>query len=268
MKKRIISMFLIVSIIASLFAVSAVSTSAASKAAKPIITSILPINGKLNVKWYHNGKYTKMYGIAWQEWGSGKWKYNYTKKSSQKTFDITGLTPYKNYNIRVCAYDLNGNRSELSNQKVINWNASIISSEKTVKKNAIGEQRVYLTLKLGNQFYYSQDSIYRLSGIYYNVASKSVFTSTQGIKKTTGEFDRYSTDTNKIVLNIFKIPSSNKDKAELKSILKGVHKVEELVQVQAVFVFKDKDGHTYTHKSGWSKVFYYDYSEYAKGYLS
>lgn len=257
MKKRLLSIFLIVSIIISVFAVGAVSASATSKAAKPIITTILPINGKLNINWYHNGKQTKLYGIAIQEW-YGEWKAYYTDNSSQKYFNITGLKPYKNYNIRICAYDLNGNRSEPSNQKVINWNASINSKKLTCR----GRYN-YVELNFGNQFC-KPDGYY----VYYNVAAFTRATNKQGMSVLSKKYV-YSTKNNNTMYSynthkdlIFATPTTSREKVEIKQSLEGVHRYKRIYQVQAVFLINGKE-----HCSGWSRPCVVDLSNSLKEYL-
>lgn len=114
MKKRIISIFLIISIIASLFAISAVSTSAYSKTTSaPKLVSVLPYNGKLNVNWTHNGYATTAYCVWLHEFGRPvtEWKKYYTVN---KYINISGLKPNTNYNIKVSAKDKNGNHSKYS----------------------------------------------------------------------------------------------------------------------------------------------------------
>ena len=153
MKKRIISIFLIVSIIVSVCAIGMTSFSAATCNAKvPKVISVVPYNGKLNVNWSHDGKNTKLYCVALHEFGTptNKWIYYYTKNSKTKYLNITGLKSYKNYDLRVKAYDLNNTWSNPSNEKVvINWNASISGTYSRVNKS--------VNLRFGKQFYYPAD---------------------------------------------------------------------------------------------------------------
>ena len=115
MKKRIVSIFLIVSIIVSVCAVGIVSTSAATcKAAIPTLGAVLPYkNGNfINVNWSHSSKNTRLYGVAFNELGTNNWIYKYTKNSKGRYLNVSGLKSYTNYSVRVYAYDLNGIRSE------------------------------------------------------------------------------------------------------------------------------------------------------------
>ena len=116
MNKRIISIFLIVSIIASSFAISAVSTSAYSTPTGPISKSVLPYSdGKyINVNWQHDGLLTKKYCISYAELGKENWKSIYTNSSAQKYINIAGLNRDKTYKIRVSALGLNKQYSRYS----------------------------------------------------------------------------------------------------------------------------------------------------------
>ena len=69
MKKRIISIFLILSIVASLFAVSAISTSAVTI---PTITSVVVYPTKINVNWT-KGSNISYYAVWVLNKSTGKW---------------------------------------------------------------------------------------------------------------------------------------------------------------------------------------------------
>ena len=119
MKKRLISIFLIVSIIISIFAVSAVSTSAFSKyTSAPKLVSVLPYNSQLNINWSHNGYATTAYCIWLHEWGTptNVWKRHYALTSY---INIKGLKANTYYDIKVSAIDEVGNHSKYSNVAVV-----------------------------------------------------------------------------------------------------------------------------------------------------
>ena len=86
MKKRIISMFLIVSIIASLFAVSAFSSSAVTT---PTITSIVVYPTKINVNWT-KGSNISYYAVWVLNKSTGKWS---AYKSSKTYINFDKLKP-------------------------------------------------------------------------------------------------------------------------------------------------------------------------------
>lgn len=106
MKKRIISIFLIVSIIVSVCAIGFVTSSASSRVSTPQITSILVYPNKIRVYWSHDSKNTKLYGIGYCEQGKANYTFKYTTNSKARYYDFTtGFTPQKSYNIKMCAYE-------------------------------------------------------------------------------------------------------------------------------------------------------------------
>ena len=128
MKKRLVSIFLIVSIVASIFAVSAVSTSAACKADRPTLKAVLPYkDGKyINVNWSHNGRNTKFFGVSFREVGkTSPSGCRYTANSKGIYLNINGLKANTNYEVRVYVYDLNGQRSLSSDSFYVSTNPTI-----------------------------------------------------------------------------------------------------------------------------------------------
>lgn len=118
MKKRIISIFLIVSIIVSLFAISAVNTSAYSKyASAPTLTSVTTKGYSLHVSWSHNGYATQFYTVWAHKWGTDATKSkNWVKFTSfDKSINIQCLQSGATYDIKVSAHDEMGNESKYSN---------------------------------------------------------------------------------------------------------------------------------------------------------
>lgn len=118
MKKRIISIFLIVSIVVSLLAISAANTSAYSKyAPAPKLTSITTKGYNLHVTWTHSGYATEWYTVWVHKWytdpkQSSNWK-KYT--SYGKSIDIGSLENGATYDIKVSAHDEMGYESKYSN---------------------------------------------------------------------------------------------------------------------------------------------------------
>lgn len=128
MKKRLVSIFLIVSIVASIFAVSAVSTSAACKADRPTLKAVLPYkDGRyINVNWSHNGRNTKFFGVSFRETGKTSPSIcRYTANSKGRYLNVNGLKANTNYEVRVYAYDLNGQRSLSSDSFYVSTNPKI-----------------------------------------------------------------------------------------------------------------------------------------------
>ena len=115
MKKRIISIFLIVSIIVSVCAVSAVSTSAYSNmVSAPKNAKVVTDGYCFNVSWSHNNYATLYYHVWLHKWGtkSSKW-IRYT--SFGKSINIGSLENGATYDIKVSAHDKVGNESQYSN---------------------------------------------------------------------------------------------------------------------------------------------------------
>lgn len=140
MKERLVSIFLILSIVASLFAISAVSTSAASTSApsKPTLQYAIPINNgtMLCVRWTHNSLRTKNYRVWISEayhsrdyyYNSNNWKFYDTSSSSSRYLVIKkGLKQHTTYIVKVSAIGTNGKHSDYSNgnTKITNLSAVI-----------------------------------------------------------------------------------------------------------------------------------------------
>ena len=107
MKKRIISIFLILSIVASLFAVSAISTSAVTI---PTITSVVVYPTKINVNWT-KGSNISYYAVWVLNKSTGKWS---AYKSSKTYINFDKLKPGINYGFQVRAVDYQGRISGFS----------------------------------------------------------------------------------------------------------------------------------------------------------
>ena len=102
-KKSIISIVLVLSIIASLFTMSAISTSAAGKPAAPSVTIVNggSANG-LYVRWTSTGD---KYEIAYREKGDNANGAGYTKLQTYSSYlTITGLSSGVCYEVQVRAY--------------------------------------------------------------------------------------------------------------------------------------------------------------------
>ena len=104
MKKRIISMFLIISVLTSLFAVSAVSTSAAAKPATPNVTVWNGGSSQgLYVTW-NNVSNNAVYQVAYRPVGNYRSGQGYTyKTTASKNITLTGLTSGVCYQVQVRA---------------------------------------------------------------------------------------------------------------------------------------------------------------------
>ena len=104
MKKRIVSLFLIISVLTSLFAVSAVSTSAASKPATPSVTIA---NGGSSQGLYVTWKKVAnnaVYTIAYRPVGNYRSGQGYTYRTTANTnITLTGLTSGVCYQVQVRA---------------------------------------------------------------------------------------------------------------------------------------------------------------------
>lgn len=90
MKKRLISIFLIVSIIASIFAISAINTSATSTRTIPMSVWINPTqpSSGFQINWMGNAPCYKLY---WQKAGTGAWSqkgYKYTDNNIKYNFQF------------------------------------------------------------------------------------------------------------------------------------------------------------------------------------
>ena len=98
MKKRIISIFLIISVITSLFAVTAVSSSAATKPATPVVK--IHNGGSANglyVTW-DNISPRATYQIAYRPYGYRAYNYTNTNKTN---ITLTNLTSGVCYQVQV-----------------------------------------------------------------------------------------------------------------------------------------------------------------------
>lgn len=104
MKKRIISMFLIISVLTSLFAVSAVSTSAAAKPATPNVTVWNGGSSQgLYVTW-NNVSNNAVYQVAYRPVGNYRSGQGYTyKTTANRNITLTGLTSGVCYQVQVRA---------------------------------------------------------------------------------------------------------------------------------------------------------------------
>ena len=104
MKKRIISMFLIISVLTSLFAVSAVSTSAAAKPATPNVTVWNGGSSQgLYVTW-NNVSNNAVYQVAYRPVGNYRSGQGYTyKTTANRNITVTGLTSGVCYQVQVRA---------------------------------------------------------------------------------------------------------------------------------------------------------------------
>ena len=168
MKKRLLSIFLIVSIIISVCIVGVTTTSAKTNTpSTPTLKLVIPINNgtMLCVRWEHNGKNTKNYRVWIHEHGQPitKWLHYDTDSSGEKYLVITkGLKPYKNYDVKVSAFGTNEKHSNYTKPiPAVNLNASINSKDKIISGNT-----VFIKLYLGNQAYNSGNTTEN----YYNVA--------------------------------------------------------------------------------------------------
>ena len=114
MKKRIVSIFLILSIVASLFAVSAVSTSAVTT---PTITSIVVYPTKINVNWT-KGSNISYYAVWVLNKSTGKWS---AYKSSKTYINFDKLKPGINYAFQIRAVDNNGRIGSFSKARAVSF---------------------------------------------------------------------------------------------------------------------------------------------------
>lgn len=104
MKKRIISMFIIISVLTSLFTVSAISTSAASKPATPSVTIANGGSSQgLYVTW-NNVSNNAVYQVAYRPVGNYRSGQGYTyKTTANRNITLTGLTSGVCYQVQVRA---------------------------------------------------------------------------------------------------------------------------------------------------------------------
>ena len=114
MKKRLISIFLVVSIIISVFAVSAINTSAA---AKPTITSIRVYPNKINVNWTKVSN-TSYYAVWVLNKSTGKWSA-YPTSANYINFD--SLKPGIEYGFQVRAVDYQGHVGSFSKSQGVKF---------------------------------------------------------------------------------------------------------------------------------------------------
>lgn len=119
MKKRLVSIFLIVSIVASIFAVSTVSISAATTSlAPPTLGKVSNYDGFINVNWSRvsgAAKYCMWYKVG----NNSKWNSVYTTKTY---WNIQHPVPGTKFTIKISAVDYWGEHSaRYSNDKIIRY---------------------------------------------------------------------------------------------------------------------------------------------------
>lgn len=144
MKKRLVSVFLVVSIIISVFAISAINTSARRypTPAAPGLEYAIPIHDgtMLCVRWIHDGRWTKNYHVWLCEKNADRknrknWKEYVTTSSAQKYLVIkSGLKPHTSYIVKISALGTNGSHSVYSDwienkDAVVNLNANIYDAQ-------------------------------------------------------------------------------------------------------------------------------------------
>ena len=141
MKKRIISIFLIISIIASLFAVSAISTSAVTT---PTITSVVVYPTKINVNWT-KGSNISYYAVWVLNKSTGKWS---AYKSSKTYINFDKLKPGINYGFQVRAVDYQGRISGFSASRRVKF--TYPQKPEIVVGGSIKNNRVWLAYGVRN----------------------------------------------------------------------------------------------------------------------
>ena len=117
MRKRIISIFLIVSIIISVFAVGVVSTSAASKAAKPTITCIRVYPNKINVNWTKDSN-TSYYAVWVLNKSTNKWS---AYPTTNNYINFNSLQPKIAYAFQVRGVDKQGRVGAFSKSQGVSF---------------------------------------------------------------------------------------------------------------------------------------------------
>lgn len=119
MKKRIISIFLIVSFIVSMVAVSAVSSSAlTTNLAPPTLGKVSNYNGFININWSRVSG-AEQYCMWYRINDKGKWYGVYTTKNY---WNIQHPVPGTKFTIKISAVDYWGEHSaKYSNDKIIRY---------------------------------------------------------------------------------------------------------------------------------------------------
>ena len=119
MKKRIISIFLIVSFIVSMVAVSAVSSSAlTTNLAPPTLGKVSNYNGFININWSRVSG-AEQYCMWYRINDKGKWYGVYTTKNY---WNIQHPVPGTKFTIKISAVNYWGEHSaKYSNQKIIRY---------------------------------------------------------------------------------------------------------------------------------------------------
>ena len=119
MKKRIISIFLIVSFIVSMVAVSAVSSSAlTTNLAPPMLGKVSNYNGFININWSRVSG-AEQYCMWYRINDKGKWYGVYTTKNY---WNIQHPVPGTKFTIKISAVDYWGEHSaKYSNDKIIRY---------------------------------------------------------------------------------------------------------------------------------------------------
>ena len=127
MKKRIISIFLIMSLIISMFAVSAIATSAASNlCVAPTIRSTINRIESLNVNW--NSIQNATYYTLWVRSSfTGKWNGIKTKNGTTTYANYNWIRPGEKVDLKVSAVDKNGIHSEYSEIKTVENTSNVAS---------------------------------------------------------------------------------------------------------------------------------------------
>ena len=137
MKKRITSIFLIMSLIVSMFAVSAVATSAASKlCVAPTIRSTINRIESLNVNW--NSIQNATYYTLWVRSSfTGKWNGIKTKNGTTTYANYNWIRPGEKVDLKVSAVDKNGIHSEYSEIKTVENTSNVASKLATPVLNDV-----------------------------------------------------------------------------------------------------------------------------------
>ena len=119
MKKRLVSIFLIVSIIASMVAVSAVSSSASTTSlAAPTLGKVSNYNGFININWSRVSG-AEQYCMWYRINDKGKWYGVYTTKNY---WNIQHPVPGTKFTIKISAVNYWGEHSaKYSNEKIIRY---------------------------------------------------------------------------------------------------------------------------------------------------